>query len=92
MKYITRTVTTYTYIYGRFNPTDGTFEIIYTETLGYKAGKRDIAKIEKAKNAHLLHTEENQKLYGMSMDLFLANAEPMEMDEDDTDGEEKTSD
>lgn len=80
-KMLTRTITTYTYTYGVFDPSTMSVKDMETVTVPYKMGDRE--KRKRAVNGKLLLAEsESTALYGMTIEDFVKYAKPI----DGTDG------
>lgn len=72
-KMITRTMTTYAYTFGRFNPATASVENIHTVRTVYKMNRKELAS-HTADGSTLLNKSEEQALYGVPLDVFLAHA------------------
>lgn len=72
-KMITRTMTTYAYTFGKFNPTKGQVENIQTVRTVYKMTRKEMATYTKDGSA-LLNKREEKALYGVPLDVFLSYA------------------
>lgn len=80
MKYITRSIETYTYYTGTFNPATMQVEDVKSHSFPYKLGaraKRDLI----AENGPILSEEVDNLLYRMSLDMFVHLAELVTGDE-----------
>lgn len=72
-KMITRTMTTYAYTFGKFNPTKGQVENIHTVRTVYKMNRKEMSTYTKD-GSTLLNKSEEQALYGVPLDVFLSHA------------------
>lgn len=72
-KMITRTMTTYAYTFGTFNPAKGQVENIRTVRTVYKMNRKELAQ-NTAHGETLLNKTEEQALYGVPLDVFLSHA------------------
>lgn len=72
-KMITRTMTTYAYTFGKFNPAKGQVENIHTVRTVYKMTRKEMSVYTKD-GSMLLNKEEEQALYGVPLDVFLSHA------------------
>lgn len=72
-KMITRTMTTYAYTFGKFNPKSMQVEGIHTVRTVYKMTRKEMSTYTKD-GATLLDKSEEQALYGVPLDVFLAHA------------------
>ena len=76
-KMITRTVTTYTYTFGTFNPATMSVEGVEQITRPFKMGDREKKKHAIGGKIFLGETE-SSALYGMSLEDFVKYAKPMD--------------
>lgn len=89
--YITRTITVYTYVTGKFNSATMTMEDIRTASFPYKLGAREKRKLEAIQGAQILgEPQTSEKTYRMSLESFIEHATEVKGDstEESTDNAE----
>lgn len=80
-KMITRTVTTYKYYVGKFNPRTNTMENIDVFSANVKLGQRAQAAKAKEYGGVVYYVEEAEELRGMSIEDFVRYSKPVTKDE-----------
>lgn len=76
-KIISRTITIYTYTFGRFNTATGTVEGLEQVVRPFKLGSREISSHTNA-GKFLLSVDESSQLYGMTIEDFVKYAKPVD--------------
>lgn len=83
-KMITRTVTSYTYTFGTFNPKTLKIEGMEQVVRPYKMGAREEARVRKSIGKNLIDVSSGEALYGMTLDDFMKYAKPITKDDAET--------
>ena len=81
MKAITRTITTYTYTTGNFDPAAMKVTNMQQHTVPYKLGQRERRKVEKIVGSPIIAETTAEQLYSMSLDDFIKYATPVTAEE-----------
>lgn len=78
MKTITRTITIYTYVTGRFNMATMQAENVERHESPYKLGARDKRALEKKTGNNIIAETTREQLYSMTLEDFVKYAKPVD--------------